>query len=101
MIEATESGVNQAHAASNCPDMRSSILEQPQIPVGAFLGLCPFSAAARGERAAGADAGENQLLLVQRQVEQAEDDAVDQEIQFGSAGAVGRCPPAAAARDSL
>ena len=70
--------------------MRSSILEQPQIPVGAFLGLCPFSAAARGERAAGTDTREDQTLLVQRQVKQAEHDAVDQEIEFGSTGAIGR-----------
>lgn len=62
-----------ARNRNNGPSL--SIVEQPQIPVRAFLGLCPFPAAARGERAAGADAGEDQFLLVQRQVEQAEDDA--------------------------
>jgi hypothetical protein len=36
------------------------------------------------------DSAEDQLLLVQRQVEQTEDGPVDQEIQFGSAGAIGR-----------
>ena len=48
----------------------------------------PFSVSRRGagQRAAGADAGEHQTLLVQRQVEEAEHDAVDQEVESGGAG---------------
>ena len=38
---------------------------------------------------AGTDAGQDQALFVQRQVEQAEYDAVDQEVEFGGPGAVG------------
>ncbi len=44
----------------------------------------------RGERAAGADAGEDQTLFVQRQVEEAKDDAVDQEVELGSAARLAR-----------
>jgi len=67
----------------------SSVLEPPQIPIGKFLGLAPFPAAARGKGAVGANARQDQFLLVQRQVEQAKHDAVDQQVQFGGAGA--RC----------
>src|SRR5438477_11852048 len=45
--------------------------------------------APRRQRSAGADAGEDQFLFVEGQLEEAEDDAVDEEVELGSAGAVG------------
>jgi len=57
-------------------------VEQARPLSAAFLRLFPFPATPRGQRAAGTDAGQDQTLLVRRQVEEAEDDAVDQEVEF-------------------
>ena len=59
---------------------RSIAVEQLGISIAAFLGLLPFPVTPRGQGAAGTDAGQDQALLVRRQAEEAENDAVDQVV---------------------